>query len=148
MAKQIIKANQIDWSSFSANIKSAQSTTTGTPVNGSNVNLASTGVAVTFTVATACVAFVTVGIAVVSTTDFENKPLIYLDGGLVAGAGYNAAAGNASSRTNPRPFSSGIAIPAGTHTLSAGIVVSSASSPSVPGGGANISVIILGNVTA
>lgn len=139
---------QIDWTTFSNNVKTASNGSAGTPVNGSNVNLSSVGASLSFTLTGAGYALVTVSIATVSSTDFENKPIIYLNGSVYAIAGYNAAAGNASSRTNPRTFTAAVPLPTGSNTISAGINVASATGPSVPVGCAIITAMVFGNVTA
>lgn len=144
-----IPASFIDWSTFAANIKSAQSTTSRNPTNGTDTNLATNGAVVSFTVATACVAFVTIHVGVSSTSDYELKPQIYRDDVLFTTSGVAASVnGQAANRTFQRSLSAAVPLSAGTHTLSAGVVVSSATSPGISAGGATISAIVLGNVTA
>jgi hypothetical protein len=149
MAETKVTSAEFDWTSTSLNVKSASSTSASAPANGTNTNLASVGAAVTFTVATACSAFVTVNTAFISTTEHEHKPLIYLDGSVYALSGYSASqSGTASARAIVRTYSSAVALTAGTHTISAGIGVASGTGNNVPSGGANITAIVLGRVTA
>lgn len=143
-----VEAPQVDWSSFSNNIKFANNTSIITPINGSNVNGAGQGLSLSFTNVGTAYAYVTITVGTVSSTDFENKPVIYLNGVATVVATYGAAAGNASSRVNPRTWTALITLPAGANTISGGINVASATSPSVPVGYANIAAIVLGTVTA
>lgn len=138
----------IDWSTFSNNIKVAINTNAAAPVNGTALNLASVGSVVSFTVGEACKALVTSTIGCSSTSDFETKPQIWLDGALSSSATYTAAAANASGRIDTRTWQGVVTLSAGAHTISAGIVVSSATSANVAAGNAQISAIVLGNVTA
>lgn len=149
MAKQKVKSPQIDWGSLQLNIKAANNTSSIAPGNSVNTNYASVGCQITFTVAASCKALVTVNMGVRSTTDYELKPLIYLDGVMTAIADYSAAMSNgAGNRMLVRPMVAVVTIPSGTHTLSAGVFVASATSPSTDIGSAQISAIVLGEVTA
>lgn len=150
MAKQKVRTAQIDWSSLSLNIKSKKSTSGATPTNGANTNLDTNGCSVSFTVAADCKAFVTVHVGCSSTTDFEHKPQIWLDGSLYSMSDITASVngGGASNRSIQRSHSALVSLTAGAHTLSAGISVSSASSQNVRAGDAEIAAIVLGQVTA
>ena len=143
-----VEAPQIDWSSFGNNIKSAKNSSGITPVNGSFVNGSGQGLAVTFTVSEACNALVTLHMACGSTSDFEFRPLIYLNGVMTVDGTYPASVGNGSGRHTTRSVTYKIALPAGANTISGGVFVSSATSPTVAASGANISAIVLGTVTA
>lgn len=143
-----IAVSNIDFSTFANNIKTGVNTTAVILTNGVSTDLASFGSKVTFTVASNCVAFVTVSMIANSTTDFEFKPLIYLDGSVAGSINYLAAPGNASGRSQVRTYSKAIPLTTGSHTLSAGVLVSSASTPGVPTDGATITALVLGNVTA
>lgn len=149
MAETRVPAKQIDWSSFSLNMKSASNSTANTPTNNADTNLASNGATISFTVETDCYALVIVHVAVNSTTDYELKPQIWRDGVLYAVAGYPASInGSAGNRAVMRSHTVGVPLTAGAHTLSAGVIVSSATSQSVGIGAANITALVLGNVTA
>lgn len=63
-------------------------------------------------------------------------------------ASTNSAAGNGANRVNPRTWQAAVTLSEGVNTISAGVVVTSATSPSVPSGGAQVSAVVLGNVTA
>lgn len=143
-----INQSNIDWNMFNNNMKSAVNTSTITPVNGSNIDGAAQGAAVTFTVSGNAMAFVIVRAGVVSTTDFENKPIIYLDGTPVDISGMSAAMGNGSSRVFERSTFTAIPLTNGSHTISGGINVTSATSPSIPAGNMKILAVVFGNVTA
>ena len=149
MARTRQRSAQNNWGSFANNIKRAK-TSSGVGIsNGVNTNLGPQGAQISFTVETDCVAFVVVLVACRSTTDFEHKPQIWLDGSLAvnndSGASVN---GTASNRAFQRTCLGSIPLTAGTHTLSAGITVSSSTSASVNSGEAEIMAIVLGNVTA
>lgn len=143
------KSNQIDWSTFGLNIKRAKNTSSSNPGNGVNSDFAGLGAAVTFTVETACNAFVTVHVGCNSTSEFELKPQIYLDGAVHTTSDVGASiSGTATNRFFQRSVSNVVALSAGAHTISAGITVSSATSQSVPIGSAEVIAIVLGRVTA
>ena len=144
-----IPASFIDWSTFANNIKMGANTATSTPGNGT-FNLDASGAKVTFTVATACVAFVTVDIGYGSTTDFEFLPRIYLNGTNVVTGSYHASASGAGSanRAVYRGVSGLVSLPAGANTISAGVTLSSSTSSSAAAGAIRVTAIVLGNVTA
>lgn len=142
MADTKLHPGQFDWDAFANNVKYAENSTTGVPVNGSNVNFNSNGAGITFTAKSAGVAFVQVKTAIVSTTDFEHKPQVFLNGTLYKTSSTAAQAGNGSSRVQERHLMCSVPFSAGSVTLSAGVVVSSATSPSAPVGGVSISAII------
>lgn len=148
MAETSVPASQLDWSSFGLNIKSATNTSQGTPVNLNHVNLSSVGASITFTVESDCDSLVTVNVGVISSSDFEHKPGIYKDGSVFSFSSYSAAPGNASGRSLVRSYTALVPLTAGAHTLSAGIFVASATGPTVPTGNANITAIVLGEVSA
>lgn len=143
-----LSRTKIDWGTFNNNIKTATSTTTSVPANSVAQNLGGNGAQVSFTVVGTAYAFVWVRVGTLSTTDYENKPLIYLNGTLIATADISSASGNASARTFERSFARPVTLPAGVNTISAGVLVVSATSQSVPAGNATITAIVLGNVTA
>lgn len=147
MAQKISKS-QIDWAPFTFNMKTASTTSNAGLSNGANYNLGANGASIQFTVVGTAQALVTVSVATISASDFENKPLIYVNGSVVSTAGYSAAAGNSSSRVNPRTWQYAVTLSEGVNTISAGVLVTSATSPSVPSGGAQVSAVVLGNVTA
>lgn len=138
--------NQL-WASVGNNIKWANNASGITPANGSN-NFSSS-CSISLTVAAACKALVRVDIGMVSSSDFEFQPQVYLDG-TQAGVNFdpNASAGNASGRAIERGANFLVSIPSGTHTLSPGVFLSAGSGYSIQAAGMNISAIILGNVTA
>ena len=147
MAQKISKS-QIGWAPFTFNIKMASTNSDAGLSNGANYNLGANGASIQFTVVGTAQALVTVTVATISTSDFENKPLIYVNGSVVSTAGYSAAAGNGSNRVNPRTWQAAVTLSEGVNTISAGVFVTSATSPSVPSGGAQVSAVVLGNVTA
>lgn len=138
----------INWSQFSNNIKTAVTTTANTPTNGANTNLSSNGASLSFTLNGEGYAHVFVAVGCISSTDFECKPLIFLNGSLHTTGEYVAAAGNASGRVNPRTVMAKVTLPTGSNTISAGILVSSATGQSVPIGNGKVSAIVFGDVTA
>lgn len=149
MAKQKAKSSQIDWSSFANNIKMAKNSSSVTPTIGTDNNLASAGAAITFTVDATSYALVTVHVGCRSTTDYEHKPAIYLDGTLISMNDIGASiGGSASNRGIQRSHTDKVTLSAGAHTISAGIYIASATSPSVAIGEAQVSAIVLGRVTA
>lgn len=145
-----ISSAMIDHSTWSLNIKGNRNSSAITPVNGSNVNGSGQGLNVTFTVSATCKALVVLNMAAISTSDFEFRPLIYLDG-VVQTTGVSepaASVGNASGRAVQRSNTAVLTLTAGAHTISGGIFVSSATGPTVPINGASISAIVQGYVTA
>ena len=147
MAQKISKS-QIDWAPFTFNVKMASTTSAAGLSNGVNYNLGANGASIQFTVVGTARALVTVSVATISTSDFENRPLIYVNGSAVSTASYSAAAGNSANRVNPRTWQAAVTLSEGVNTISAGVVVTSGTSPSVPSGGAQVSAVVLGNVTA
>ena len=140
------KIDQIDWSTFNLNMKTAANGGVITLTN-TDQDLASSGVSISFTVSSACNAFVTVSLGVSSTTDFEFRPEIRLAGSQVSIFSPSAAA-TSTGRASGRTFSAHVPLSAGVNVLSAGAFISSATSPSIAIGGAVISALVLGNVTA
>lgn len=145
-----VKSSMVDYSTFALNMKGSKNTSTVTPINGSNVSGGAQGSQVTFTVAAACQVYVQVNAGVISSSDFEYRLLIFLDGVNQTGnvAVFPAATGNASSRVFERSVTGILSLSAGAHTLAAGIFVSSATGPSIPIEALSIHAIVLGNVTA
>lgn len=144
-----IGSQNIDWAtSMANNIKSASNTVTTNPSNG-NTSLQAAGAAFQVTVSGTAYAFVSVHIGCSSTTDYEFNVLIYVDGVQVSSSGFQAALnGGASSRAQVRSNSERVLLTNGTHTISAGVALASATSPAIAIGGARIAAIILGNVIA
>lgn len=144
-----ISSGKIDWSGLSLNIKSAKTTSSNTPSNGANTDLGGNGASISFTVSTTCIALVTIDVSCTSTTDFEIKPIIFLNGTAYAIADYAAALnGGAGGRATQRSYTWPVVMPAGTNMISAGIFVSSATSQVVAIGSASVAAIVLGKVTA
>ena len=142
-------SNQIDWSTFGNNIKRQKSTSGSSPANGANTNLGGNGCQITLTVDQACVAFVVVAVGCRSTSDFEHKPQVWLNGAIhtISDVGASAS-GGAGNRAIQRTVLAAVPLSVGSHTLSAGIFVSSSTSASVNAGEAEIMAIVLGRVTA
>ena len=138
---------KINWSTFSNNIKSTFNTSAPALTN-SDQDLASSGLSLSFTCSGTAYAFVTVALGISSTTDFEFQPEIRLGGVTQAKYIPVAAPANASSRPSVRTFSYGITLVNGVNTLSAGVLLLSATSPSWQIGAGSISAIVFGNVTA
>jgi len=148
MAETRVKSTQFDWASLSNNIKVQKTTSTSNPASGS-LNLGGNGGQVTLTVATDCYALVNVYVACTSTTDYEMKPIIYLDGAVHSMNDAAAAlGGGASNRALQRTHFDKVSLTAGAHTIAVGIYTASATSPSIVAGAAAVSVIVLGEVTA
>lgn len=144
-----VNPSVIDTSGFSLNIKSAKTTSTNTPTNGVNTDLAGNGATISFTVSKPCSALVTTQVACNSSTDFEMKPLIYVNGVVQVVADWPAAlSGGAGTRAVMRSLTVAIPLSTGANAISAGIFISSASGQSVPAGAAVIAAIVLGKVTA
>lgn len=139
---------KIDWSTFDKNIKSASNTSAITPTNSINNNLESYGAKVQFTVSGSAYALAIVSVGISSASDFENKPLVYLDGSHFNTYEIAAAPGNGSARIFQRINHMNIPLSTGSHTISAGVFISSATSPNIPIGNARITVLVFGNVTA
>jgi len=147
IADSNVGRTKINWSTFSNNIKSTFNTSAPALTN-SDQDLASSGLSLSFTCSGTAYAFVTVALGISSTTDFEFQPEIRLGGVIQAKYTPVAAAANASSRPDVRTFSYGITLVNGVNTLSAGVFLSSATSPSWQIGAGSISAIVFGNVTA
>jgi len=145
LANTSVTDSKIDWSTLQANMLSATNGSIITPTNSSQ-NLAANGLSLSFNTATACKALVTVSIGCSSTTDFEFQPQIRLGGTVVASFTPSAAAGNASSRATVRSFSAVIDLASGSNTVSAGLTLTSAASPSINTNGAYISAFVMGEI--
>ena len=142
MAQTKVTKHEIDWSGFSNNAKST-STTQGSFSNTSQ-SLASIGGSLSFTLASAGVALVTVTTSILSSSDFEHRPEVWLNGAYYARPDYQAQVAG-SSRAQPRTFSCAVPLAAGVNTITAGLYLVSSTSAN---GYASISAIVLGNVTA
>ena len=129
------------------NIKSVSNTSLVTPGNADQ-NLATSGLQFTTTVPVQTTALVTVVLGINSTTDFEFHPEIWLDGALYYTLNVAAAQASASNRGVVRSVTYGVLLTPGTHTLSAGVFLSSGTSMSLPIGAGTLSSIIYGQVTA
>lgn len=140
-----VGSSAIDWSTFALNMKTATNSGTLSPTN-TDQDLASSGLSISFTVATACNALVTVAIGVASAADFEYRPEIRLGGTQVAI--FSPAAGLGNSRAHGRTFTAVIPLAAGANVLSIGLFLASGSAYTVSPGGAVISALVLGKVTA
>ena len=143
----IIGGGSINTSELMGNIL-FQPSTVGHNVGaqGTNYNLGpGTGASVTFTVEKACVALVTVNIAMRSTSDYEFRPQIFLDGVFNRNFGYPSANSN-GGRSIQRGGTAPVILTAGTHTISAGVFISSATNPSCDTDGVNVCVLVLGKV--
>jgi len=137
----------LDWSTFSNNMKSASNSGNITPTNSSQ-DLASSGLSISFTVAQACNALVTVSLGVQSTTDFEFQPQIRLGGSIVKSFTPAASISNAGGRALVRGFTWVVPLAQGANTLSAGLLLSSSTTPGIAANGGTIAAIVLGEVTA
>lgn len=138
----------VDWSTFSNSIKQASNSSSITPTNGVDNDFQSAGAKITFTVSGTAYALVTVTVGCGSTSDFEHRPEIFLDGSLHSGASYAATIANAGGRASVRSYPNLVILAAGTHTISAGMFLSAAVSQIIPANSAIVSAIVLGNVTA
>ncbi len=140
----------IDWGTLANNIKGAKNTSAVGFTNGVNQNLAGQGASISFTVSEACVAFVTVHVAAISTTDFEFHPLVFING-VTYTTGVEvppASVGNDNGRAVLRSVTAAVPLVAGANTISAGAFVSSATGPSIANEAASVHAIVLGDVTA
>lgn len=142
-----VKSSMMDYSTMSLNMKHASNAGTINPATTGDTNF-STSLQCTFTVAAACNAEVRLDIGLSSTSDFEFGPIIYLDGAVFERFTPSAGAGNASNRASYRGFSSVVPLTAGAHTISGGVGLSSSTAPAIAAGGAKLTVLVLGNVTA
>lgn len=150
-ASAAIAGSKINTSSlFTANnTKSAKTTSSKSLTNSVDTDLAANGATISFTVSGTAYALVTVDVGVSSTTDFEFQPEIFVDGSLSTKLTYAATlGGGASGRVVTRSYTAAITLSSGSHTISAGVQVVSATSPLVPSDSANIAAVVLGNVTA
>jgi len=136
----------IDWSNFSNNIKSATNPSDITPTNSSQ-DLASGGLTLSYTVSSDCYAFVNVSLTMHSTTDFEFRPEIRVDGSIVQTFSPSASLAT-GYRAVERSFSYGVSLTAGSHTISAGVFLSSSTGASMRATGSTISAIVLWRVIA
>ena len=147
MAKTRTTARRIDWQYFATNNGFyAENTSNVVPVNGSNVNGGPQGAQISFTAQTAGMALVTVKTAIISGSDFEHKPLIYLNGTTIKISNTSAQQGNGSSRVWERWITMPISFNAGTNTIAAGIAVSSGTGMSCPAGNMSISAIVFAEI--
>lgn len=129
----------------SLQIKSAKTTSTVVPGNGSNTNLGTAGAAVNFTLQGTGVALVTVDIAMGSTSDWEFRPQIFKNGTVFSTASYVSQLTN-GPRHVVRTYTWAVDLNDGLNTLSAGVNVSSAAGHGINAGGASIAVLALGKV--
>lgn len=134
-----------DWS---LNMKAASNTSAPTITTGANNNFASVGAQIAFTVASSCNCLVTVDVGMSSTSDYETRPLIYLDGVLFKSNDVIAAIGSASGRATERSLCYVVPLTAGAHIISAGGYTSAGGSQAVAINAAHIAGIVLGLVTA
>ena len=143
-----VHGSSLDANGFFLNVRGAISGSGASYGTGDNtfVGICS----LTFTVAEPCIALVTAIVTGATTSDFELHPQIYLDGVKVHDTSPPAAVENSSSRGVQRQTTYPIVIPtAGTHTLAPGAFFSAGSGTfTVSVGGAEISAIIFGKVTA
>lgn len=137
----------IDWSLFSNNMKSASNPSSITPTNSSQ-DLAGNGATISFTVGSTCNALVTVSIGLYSSSDYEFRPEIRVDGTVVQTYSPAAALGNASGRPSVRGFTFSVPLTTGAHTISAGVFISAGTALSIAAGGVSVAALVLGNVTA
>jgi len=138
----------LDSSDLSLNMKSAQTFATSNPSGTGETDLASVGLTLSVTVPKPCKALVTVSIACSSTTDFEFYARIYLNGVSQASLTPVAAPGFGGNRATQRTIQKVVDLPAGVNTITGRIFASSGTSLNVASGGAFISAVVLGKVTA
>lgn len=143
-----VGGNQMDSSDLSLNMKIAYNTSASSPTATGETNLSGVGLTLSFTVAKTCKAMIDVSIGCSSTSDFEFHPRVYLDGAQVAELSPVAAPGAAGNRAQQRTARAVVTLTPGVHTMTGRIFLSSSTSPSIPIGGAFISAIVLGKVTA
>ena len=150
LAESAVGRSKVDWSTFNLNTKGAVTTTSRALTNGSNIDLATNGATVSFTLSGSGYALAVSCVSFISTSDFEARPLIYVNGSYYSTGVVQppASVGNASGRAIERVAVATIPLSNGANTVSAGAFVSSATSPQVTSGGASIHVIVFGNVTA
>lgn len=149
IANATLSRTKFDWSTFVNNIKSAKTTSNVNPNGSASTNLAGNGAQISFTVNGTAYALVTVSVGCTSTTDFEFNPLIYLDGAVHSSSGYSASVnGSGANRAFMRTHTQLVILTNGAHTLSAGLSLNVASSAFIQAGGAQISAIVMGDVTA
>lgn len=138
----------VDWSSFSNNIKSAGTTTGVNPAENTNTNLGPYGAVVNFTLSGSGIALVIVSVGAGCANDFESKPQIWVDGSLYVSAAFSAAAGNTAGRAVVRTFSYPVALSTGSHTICAGWLGQNGAPYAINPGSAQVTAMVLGNVTA
>ena len=132
----------------SPNVKSVNNTSAPSLTN-SDQNLASCGLSLSFNVPGPVRALVTVNLGISSTTDYEFQPEVYLDGSFYYRDSTPASlSGGASARGVQRSLTTMVLIPAGTHTISAGVFLSAATSPTMVVGAGHLSAFVNGRVTA
>lgn len=139
---------ELNSSELFGNVRSASNASV---INPSAVGDQNFGAAcqIAFTVAAPCIALVTVNISMGAVGDSELRPSIYLDGVLQHQFTPSAATIANTSRHVQRSTTWAVPITAaGAHTLSVGAFVSGAASANINAGGAEITALILGKVTA
>lgn len=143
-----VGGSQLNASDLSLNMKIKYNTASSNPAATGETDLTSAGLSISFTVPKPCKAMIDVSIGCSSTSDFEFHPRVFLNGTQVAALSPVAAPGFAGNRAQQRTARAVVDLVAGVNTMSGRIFLSSSTAPSIPIGGAFISAIVLGKVTA
>ena len=112
----------------------------GPTLTNTDQDLASCGLRQVVSSPIACTILVTVSLGITSTTDYEFQPTVRVDGVNYFKMAPSAALGSAGGRANVRGFTYAVPIAAGTHVISAGVELSSATTPVMTVTGGTLSI--------
>ena len=122
-------------------VYSARTDSLSSPIQGAIQNLANNGAKITLNLKSSARVLVTVFVGMKSTSDFEFRPAILVNG--VEKYREEIPASLATSgRAVQRSAQVAFGIPAGTQIISAGVLSASATNQEIPAGAASISVIV------
>lgn len=109
-------------------------------LTNSDQDLSSSGLAQTVYSPIPYVVMVTVSLGISSTTDYEFRPEIRVDGTTSYKMSPVAALGSAGGRAHVRSFTYAIQLTAGAHKISAGVELSAATTPTMPVTGGTLAI--------
>ena len=136
-----IGADNINFATLDFGVYQAENTTESRPANGEYLNLAQNGAKITINVNKSARVLISSVVGIRSDSDFEFKPLIFIDNQLVKTLSLGASVGNASGRRVQRTVQGVFSLSAGTHTISAGVSTSSGTNVIISIGDASVSVV-------
>lgn len=115
----------------------------GALTNAGDQDLRATGLLQSITSYGGAIAQVRVDLYTTSTSDYEFRPQVWLNGTLYKNITPNASVGNASSRAVGRGATYDVVLPDGTNYISAGAFISASTSPSMIATGSSMTVTIV-----